>query len=292
MRIQMGNALKLYSRNESKKTLPIGDKQAEVIAVAAQKGGVGKTTTSVSLGAAWARFHDKRVLVIDLDPQAHVNLALRDQVLVGGGPISEVLSNHRTREVEEITACTDVTGLYVTPADPSLTEASIHLSSKIGKELLLKTAIERTRTHYDLILIDCPPDVGTLTQNALVAADHVLIPANLAALSMSGVSGLLHTLGEVASELNPTLNILGVVLTRLDGRNKTSNDQMLAFLRENWGELLLPVSIGVNDALSQAQAAGQDIFAYDEKSRGAAHYKALADLLIERLDTLRADELA
>lgn len=283
MSIDMGSALKLYTKNQRSKSLPRGHKEAQVVAVAAQKGGVGKTTTSVTLGSAWARFHDKRVLVIDLDPQSHVNMALRGQVLVGGGPISDVLNNHRTAEVEEIATCTDVTGLYVTPADPSLTETQIQMSSKIGKELILKTALELTRTHYDLIVIDCPPDIGTLTVNALVAADHVLIPANLAALSMSGVSGLLETVDEIKAQLNPSLNVLGVALTRLDGRNKKSNDAILEFLRENWGDLLLPVSIGVNDALSQAQLAGQDIFAYDEKSRGAKHYKALADCLIGRL---------
>lgn len=284
MRIELGSALGGYTRNQRTKSLPVGHYKAKVIAVAAQKGGVGKTTTSVNLAAAWARYHDKRVLIIDLDPQSHVNVALRDQVLVGGGPISEVLANHRTMEVEEISTCTDITGLYITPADPGLTEAQVTLASRIGKELVLKTALEVTRSHYDLIVIDCPPDLGTLTVNALVAADHVLIPANLAALSMSGVSGLLEAVHEVTAELNPRLNVLGVALTRLDARNRKSNDAILDFLKENWGALLLESSVGVNDALSQAQLAGRDIFGYDAKSRGAEHYRALAAELLSRLE--------
>jgi len=283
MRISMGSSLKMYTRNESRKTLPRGHKQARVIAVAAQKGGVGKTTTSVTLGSAWARFHDKRVLIIDLDPQSHVNLALRDQVLLGGGALSDVLADQRTHEVEEIATGTDITGLYVTPADPQLTETQIRMASRIGKELVLKTALEVTRTHYDLILIDCPPDVGTLTVNALVAADHVLIPANLAALSMSGVSGLLEAVDEVQQQLNPHLSVLGVALTRLDGRNRKSNEAILEFMQEAWGELLLPRWIGVNDALSQAQTLGRDIYDVEPRSRGAQHYRELAELLLDRM---------
>ena len=283
MRMSMGNALKMHSTGSRQKTLPRGHKQAKVVAIAAQKGGVGKTTTSVTLGAAWARFHDKRVLIIDLDPQSHVNLALRDQVLVGGGALSDVLADQRTHEVEEITTATDITGLYVTPADPQLTETQIRMASRIGKELVLKTALELTRTHYDLILVDCPPDVGTLTVNALVASDYVLIPANLAALSMSGVSGLLEAVGEVQEHLNPDLSVLGVALTRLDGRNRKSNEAILEFMQEAWGELLLPKWIGVNDALSQAQTLGRDIYDVDPKSRGAQHYRELADLLLTRM---------
>ena len=283
MRMSMGTALKLPAKRTATKALPRGDKQARVIAVAAQKGGVGKTTTSVTLASAWARFHDKRVLIIDFDPQSHVNLALRDQVLVGGGSLSQVLADQHSHEVEEITTATDITGLYVTPSDPYLTETQIRMASKIGKELVLKSALEVTRSHYDLIVIDCPPDVGTLTVNALVAADHVLIPANLAALSMSVVSGLLDAVGEVQAQLNPELSVLGVALTRLDGRNRKTNEAMMDFMKEAWGELLLPTWIGVNDALSQAQTMGQDIYSYDPKSRGAEHYRAMAALLLERM---------
>lgn len=290
MRIDLGSSLTAHMKGEKRKSLARGRRNATVIAVAAQKGGVGKTTTSVTLGSAWARYHDKRVLIIDLDPQSHVNLALRDQVFSGGGSLASVLADHRSHEVEEITTATDITGLYVTPADPALTDAQIQLASKIGKEMILRKALEVTRSHYDLIVIDCPPDVGTFTVNALTAADYVLVPAQLSALSVSGVSGLLGAVAEVQDHLNPALQVLGVALTRVDGRNKKSNEAVTHVLSEAFGDLLLPVSIGVNDALSQAQMAGLDIFTYDPMSRGATHYRALADHLVRRMEALAHSE--
>jgi len=283
--MSMGTALKWDSKTVRKSLRP-GERCAKVIAVAAQKGGVGKTTTTVSLASAWARYHGKKVLVLDLDPQAHVNLALRDQVLLGGGPLSELLVEQTATEVEEIVTQTSIPNLFVTPSDPGLGEAQDRMASRIGKELVLRSAIEITRSYYDLIVIDCPPNVDTLTVNALVAADHVLIPANLAALAMSGVTGLLETVCVVREHLNPGLEILGVVVTRMDGRNRRSNDSVLSMVQESWGDLLIPAHIGVNDALSQAQMAGQDIYAYQPGSRGAKQYRELAACVLDRLDTI------
>ena len=189
-------------------------------------------------------------------------------------------------EVEEIVTQTSIPNLFVTPSDPGLGEAQDRMASRIGKELVLRSAIEITRSYYDLIVIDCPPNVDTLTVNALVAADHVLIPANLAALAMSGVTGLLETVCVVREHLNPGLEILGVVVTRMDGRNRRSNDSVLSMVQESWGDLLIPAHIGVNDALSQAQMAGQDIYAYQPGSRGAKQYRELAACVLDRLDTI------
>lgn len=283
----MGLAVAPWRRTASAapvKTLPTGDRQAIVVAVAAQKGGVGKTTTAVSLAAAWARYHGKRVLVIDLDPQGHVNLALRDQVELGGGALSELLTDPAcTLEVEEIRTGTSVPDLFVTPPDPDLLHAEDGMAHRIGKETLLRRALEITRTHYDLIVLDCPPNIGPLTVNGLVAADTVLVPAQSSMLAVSGIEGLFRTLDEVGSQLNPTLGLLGVVLTRVDGRTTKSNAAVRELVTESWGDVILPISIGANDALAQAQMAGQDVFGFAPSSRASQQYRELAADLLERM---------
>ncbi|MCB9675280.1 MAG: ParA family protein [Alphaproteobacteria bacterium] len=265
------------------KSLPKGDKQATIVAVAAQKGGVGKTTTTVSLASAWARYHGKRVLVVDLDPQNHVTLALREQIGIGGGPLSELLTDPaNTLEVEEIRTGTEVPELYVTPPDPDLLNAEDGMAHRIGKELVLRKALEITRTHYDIILLDCPPNMGTLTVNGLVAADTVLVPAQASMLAVSGIDGLFRTLDEVGGQLNPSLDLLGVVLTRVDGRTRKSNEAVRDLVKSSWGDVVLPVHIGANDTLAQAQLAGRDIFGFAPSSRGAQQYRELAADLLDR----------
>jgi len=271
------------TRAQPEKRLERGDRQATVIAVAAQKGGVGKTTTTVALASAWARFHDKKVLVVDLDPQAHVNVALGDMVEVGGGNLSEVLIDNDGTEVAEIAAQTTIENLHVTPVDPELIRTEQNLTAKIGKELLLKSAMEITRSHYDLILLDCPPNIGSLTLNALVAADHVLIPCNPTALAVSGVSGLFEVIDEIAQQLNPYLGVLGVVLTRVDGRNVRTNTAVMDLLEDSWGELLVPTRIGTSNALAEAQLSGRDVHSFAPRSRGAEQYQELAKVLLDRI---------
>jgi chromosome partitioning protein len=262
----------------------IGDRHATIIAVAAQKGGVGKTTTSVNLGSALARYFDKRVLLIDLDPQGHVTTAIRQQVRPGGGYLSTVLSDDGDlREVMEITTSTAIPNLNVTPLDPRLSEAEDLLVTRIGKEFLLRDALRITRTHYDLILIDCPPNLGNLTLNGLVAADQVLIPCDPSPLAVRGVNALLRTVSTVAIRLNPEIDVLGILLTRVDGRNTTLNQAVVKEMGENYGDALLPVHIGISSSLAKAQHDGRDIYAFDRPSRGAKQYKDLAAYLVEQL---------
>lgn len=259
----------------------VGDRHATILAIATQKGGVGKTTTSVNLAAALARFHDRKVLLLDLDPQGHVARALQAQIRPGVGALSDVLLDDRgEKEVLDVVARTDIPGLSVTPPDDGLRVAEDLLASRIGKEFVLRDALRITRTWYDVILVDCPPNLGNLSINGLVAADQVLIPCDPSPLSVSGVEGLVRTIEQVAGRLNPDIDVLGILKTRVDGRNVKLNGAVDDAISERWGEAALPVQIGVNNALAQAQQEGRDIFDFAADSRGAKQYRALADHLV------------
>lgn len=265
---------------------PRGPHKARVISVASLKGGVGKTTTSVNLASALARYHKQKVLLIDLDPQGHVGTSLRGQILQGGGKLSELLTAEETGHVMDIATDTSVSGLRVTPADPALNEAENLLSAKIGKEMILRDALEVTRTWFDVIVIDCPPNLGNLTVNALVASDCLLVPCDLSPLAMQGVESLLKHAQLVGARLNPGLDLLGVVITRFDTRTPSMNEAVLARLEANYGEALFPVRVGVSTSLSRAQHEGTDIFEHDQKSRGALHYREVAAEVARRLGVI------
>lgn len=260
-----------------------GTHKAKVLSVASLKGGVGKTTTSVNLAAALARFHQQRVLLVDLDPQGHVGTSLRNQILQGGGKLSDVLTGEEPGHVMDVATDTSVAGLRVTPADGSLNEAENLLSAKIGKEMILRDALEITRSWYDVIVIDCPPNLGNLTLNALVASDYLLVPCDLSPLAVQGVEGLLKHAQHVGARLNPALDLLGVVITRYDTRTPSLNEAVLQKLAASYEDALLPVRVGVSTSLSRAQHEGTEIFEHDEKSRGALHYRELAAEVARRL---------
>jgi chromosome partitioning protein len=254
-----------------------GNRKATVLAVAARKGGVGKTTTSVNLAAALARFHHQRVLLIDLDPQNHVNTALASQILPGGAPLSRVLLADKAGEVIDAVAPTQIPNLYVTAMDPNLGSAEDLLGTKIGKEFVLRDALQVTRTHYDWIVIDCPPNLGNLALNGLVAADQVLIPCDPSPLALKGVEALVGTIETLSNRLNPEIDLLGIVLTRVDGRNLTVNEAIVGDIEAAFGPALVPVRIGVSTSLSKAQMTGQDIFEFEPEGRSASQYRDLAD---------------
>lgn len=260
---------------------PVGDKQALIIAVAAQKGGVGKTTTSVSLAAALARFHGLRVLLLDLDPQGHVATALNGMIHPGGGRLSEVLLQQpgEGREVLEAVVGTHIAGLDLTPLDAQLAQAEDLIGTRIGKEFVLRDALRVTRTHYDVIVIDCPPNQGNLALNGLCAADQVLVPCDPSPLALKGVHALVQTISTVAARLNPELDVMGVLLTRVDGRNSTLNDAIAKEIAETYGDAVLPVQIGIASSLAKAQHAGRDIFAFEPDGRAAQQYRKLAALV-------------
>jgi chromosome partitioning protein len=261
-----------------------GSKNAKVLAVAAQKGGVGKTTTVVNLAAALAEDHGWKTLIIDLDPQGHVERSLQELVTRRGGRISSILeSEDEDREVLDAVSRTKVPNLDITTGDSRLRETENLLTTRMGKEFVLKEAIEVTKTWYDLILIDCPPNLGNLTINGLTASSHVLIPCDPKPLAVQGVDALIRTCATVSDRLNPDIDILGVVVTRYDGRNSKMNQKVLADLEENYGDAIFESRIGVNTALSKAQDSGTTIFQFDARSRGADDYRKLANEVIERL---------
>jgi chromosome partitioning protein len=276
--------LKRFVGPEERRTR--GPREAKVICVASLKGGVGKTTTSCNVASALARYHQQRVLLMDLDPQGHVGTSLRKQTQAGGGSLASVLTAEQPGHVMDVAVDTSVPGLRVTPSDAALGEAENLLGTKIGKELILRDALDVTRSYYDIILIDCPPNLGNLTLNALVASDYLLVPCDLSPLAVRGVENLLTQAQQVGARLNPTLDLLGVVITRHDGRTQAMNDAVLASLNQSYGDALLKVRVGVSTSIARAQHEGAEIFEHDGRSRGAVHYRELAAEIAGRIGVI------
>lgn len=262
-------------------------RQATVIAISNQKGGVGKTTTAVNLGAALALFHLQKVLVVDLDAQGHVSISLRRPFAENGSGIGSVLAARQGSLLDTV-APTDLENLHMTLSDRSLLEAEGQIASKIGREFLLRKSLEPARSQYDFILLDCPPNLGLLTVNAYVASDFLLVPCELSALALEGLEGLLEVVETVRHRLRHPLEILGILPTRVDHRNLTMNEAAFERLREVFGNRVFRTRITVNTDLNKAQLAGVPIFRFAPTSTGASNYRALAEETMERTGRLAA----
>ena len=243
-----------------------------IVAIANQKGGVGKSTTAINLGAGLA-LQGATILIADLDPQGNtssglgidrgtIDMSMYD-VLVDGASIDDVLEP------------TSVRNLHVIPATIELAGAEIELVSMFSRELRLKTALALVKDAYDFILIDCPPSLGLLTINGLAAADEVLIPIQCEYYALEGVSQLTRNIGLVQGSLNPRLEVEGVVLTMFDGRTTLSSD-VVRQVREHFGKTTYKTVIPRTVRLSEAPSYGEPIEAYDPMSRGAIAYRELA----------------
>ena len=251
-----------------------------VITIANQKGGVGKTTTAVNLAAALAQ-HGSRVLVIDLDPQGNASTALDVEHRVGTTSIYHVLVEDQPL-VGVIHAVEDIPLLYCAPATIDLAGAEIELVPMVAREARLSRALRGyDESQLDYILIDCPPSLGLLTVNALVAAAEVLIPIQCEYYALEGLEQLLRTVDLVRNHLNPDLAVSTILLTMFDGRTRLAS-QVADEVREHFGEVVLESIIPRSVRVSEAPSYGQSVMTYDPGSSGAVAYLEAAREMAHR----------
>jgi chromosome partitioning protein len=243
-----------------------------VIALANQKGGVGKTTTTINLGAALAE-DDHRTLVIDLDPQGNATTGLGINSRELDSSIYDVLLNEVP--LEDCIESTSVRNLFIAPASLDLAGAEIELVPAFSREMRLRNAINRVKDDYEYILIDCPPSLGLLTVNALAAADEVMVPIQCEYYALEGLGQLIRNINLVQRNLNTALELSSIVLVMYDGRTKLA-EQVSAEVREHFGSVVCRNVIPRNIRLSEAPSYGQPITTFDGSSRGAVAYRELA----------------
>lgn len=243
-----------------------------IVAIANQKGGVGKSTTAINLGAGLA-LQGERVLIVDLDPQGNASSGLGvDRSAIDVSTYDILIDDVPTADVLEPTS---VRGLHIVPATIELAGAEIELVSMLSREQRLKRALAPVREEYDFLLIDSPPSLGLLTINGLAAADEVLIPIQCEYYALEGVTQLTRNIDLVIGSLNPQLEIEGVVLTMFDGRT-TLSAEVVEQVRTHFGEIAYRTVIPRTVRLSEAPSYGEPIEAYDDMSRGAIAYRELA----------------
>ena len=254
-----------------------------IIAIANQKGGVGKTTTTVSLGAAMA-IAERPVLVVDADPQANTTRAFGFPAEAERASLYSALVGES--DIESVTLTSpDLPHLSLVPADQDLVGAEVELVDEQDRAFRLRRALESARDRYDRVFIDCPPSLGLLTLNALAAADSVLIPVQCEYFALEGISQLMETIRQVRAAIHPELQVEGVVLTMYDDRTNLAK-QVADEVREVFGAQVFETLIPRNIRLAEAPSHGQPIFLYDIRSRGADAYFALAkEMLNEQTES-------
>lgn len=267
--------IKSYSKKKPLKK-PVG--QTKIIAIINQKGGVGKSTTAINLAAALGEL-GKQVLLVDLDPQGNSTSGLGiEKSLIKQCIYDVILADCPIEQVIIPDVCP---GLDVVPATINLAGAEVELVSEMARENRLKDTLGTLRGKYDFILIDCPPSLGLLTVNALVAADKLLIPIQCEFYALEGVTKLLESMKRVKSRLNPTLDIYGVLLTMYDNRT-TLSKQVVDEVKGYFGKVVFNTLIPRTVKLSEAPSFGQPITEYDPRGKGAVSYMELAKEVIDR----------
>ena len=269
--------------NEPGATIHSSPNGPRVVAIVNQKGGVGKTTTAVNLGTALAAVGEK-VLLIDLDPQGNASTGLgvtKHQRVQG---TYDLIIDRRG--IADVTIATAIPGLSVIPSSIDLTGAELELVGMSEREYRLRAAIRDRKADYSYILIDCPPALGLLTLNALTAADAVLVPLQCEFYALEGLSHLMRTIERVRKNLNPRLEIQGLVLTMFDKRNSLS-DLVASDVRRHFGEKVYQTVIPRNVRVSEAPSYGKPVLLYDFRCSGSQAYIHLASEVIRREQALR-----
>lgn len=245
---------------------------SRIVAIINQKGGSGKTTTAVNLGAYLARF-GKSVLLIDLDPQANstIHLGLKPHEVERS--VYDVMMDERL--FSDVIRKTAVDNLLIAPADINLSGVEIELAGMVGREIILKNAVEKIANNYDYILIDSPPSLGLLTVNALTVAKEIIIPVQTEFFALEGMGKLFHTVDIVKKRLNRDLRITGIVPTMFDGRTNLSREVMEK-IREHFGDKVYKTIVRKNVRLAEASSHGKPILLYDPRSTGAEDYETLS----------------
>lgn len=250
----------------------------KIIALANQKGGVGKTTTTINLGASLAAM-DKTVLIIDADPQANASSGLGVNIRELKKSIYECIIENV--DPDGAILPTEVPNLHIIPSHIDLVGAEIEMLNFPKREKVLKELISKIKGKYDYILIDCSPSLGLITVNSLTASDSVIIPVQCEYFALEGISKLLNTIKIIKSKLNPELEIEGFLLTMYDSRLRLAN-QICDEVRRHFGKMVFNTVIQRNIKLSEAPSYGQPVLLYDADSKGSHNYIQLAKELIEK----------